>query len=308
MGLPDLYDRFQSDLRRTDEVAENLYEEIHKMPTEDQKRLILIGHSLGGNIVVKTLALCRIANIQIRQMILVGAAISNKDPRISLATSVTVEKDYNIINPEDYWLGIYRITEQRVALGTGIDPSLADGEQLHEIMMNKGASHNAKDYLNFFAENLQNGPSGYMDIIVAQDWMNKELTVIDGKMWWHVLKSCNGWQLQQHNITGHCRILDPDDVRRAYGGRNAMTASFDGVTRQLPSNSEPQIENVTRQVAKPQVKKGIFVQQDYYNADTRTMGGNVWWDELDSEQGWRLQKNSLSGHCRILDPDGVRKA
>ncbi len=39
-----------------------------------------------------------------------------------------------------------------------------------------------------------------------------------------------------------------------------------------------------------------------------TMGGHVFWDDLAKVKGWRLQKNMVTGHCRILDPDDVRRA
>lgn len=39
-----------------------------------------------------------------------------------------------------------------------------------------------------------------------------------------------------------------------------------------------------------------------------TMGGHVFWSDLAKVKGWRLQKNMFTGHCRILDPDDVRRA
>lgn len=44
------------------------------------------------------------------------------------------------------------------------------------------------------------------------------------------------------------------------------------------------------------------------NIEMGTMGGEVFWDDLASYQGWRVQKNSIFGNCRILDPNNVRKA
>lgn len=38
-----------------------------------------------------------------------------------------------------------------------------------------------------------------------------------------------------------------------------------------------------------------------------TMGGEIWWNDLDENNGWRLQQNTLLGHCRILDPDNWRR-
>ncbi|WP_338753713.1 helix-turn-helix transcriptional regulator [Bacillus sp. FJAT-52991] len=38
----------------------------------------------------------------------------------------------------------------------------------------------------------------------------------------------------------------------------------------------------------------------------KTMGGRVWWREVELNQGIRLQQNVISGHFRILDDDDYR--
>jgi hypothetical protein len=48
-----------------------------------------------------------------------------------------------------------------------------------------------------------------------------------------------------------------------------------------------------------------------YNIVTGTRGGPVWWKDLASHKGWRLQQNRFwlfSGNCRLLDPYDDRKA
>ena len=44
------------------------------------------------------------------------------------------------------------------------------------------------------------------------------------------------------------------------------------------------------------------------NIETSTAGGKVFWDTLASYEGWKLQRNKLTHHCRILDPNDIRKA
>jgi hypothetical protein len=44
------------------------------------------------------------------------------------------------------------------------------------------------------------------------------------------------------------------------------------------------------------------------NVPTSTMGGHVFWTEIAFVSGWRLQKNSIFGNCRILDPNNIRRA
>lgn len=44
------------------------------------------------------------------------------------------------------------------------------------------------------------------------------------------------------------------------------------------------------------------------NIDFPTNGGPVFWNDLASYQGWRLQKNWITGHCRVLDSQNIRRA
>ncbi|MDH4619248.1 hypothetical protein [Brevibacillus sp. AY1] len=43
------------------------------------------------------------------------------------------------------------------------------------------------------------------------------------------------------------------------------------------------------------------------NLPTKTLGGSFFWDTLDRKNGWQLQKNLITEHYRILDPENVRK-
>lgn len=47
---------------------------------------------------------------------------------------------------------------------------------------------------------------------------NIELPTLGGLIFWNDLAESNGWRVQQNIITGHCRVLDPDNVRHAWGG------------------------------------------------------------------------------------------
>ena len=43
------------------------------------------------------------------------------------------------------------------------------------------------------------------------------------------------------------------------------------------------------------------------NIETSTMGGHLFWNTLANVDGWKIQKNSVFGNCRILDPNNMRK-
>ncbi len=43
------------------------------------------------------------------------------------------------------------------------------------------------------------------------------------------------------------------------------------------------------------------------NVETKTLGGAVFWEDLANVDGWRVQRNSVFGNCRIIDPENVRR-
>lgn len=48
---------------------------------------------------------------------------------------------------------------------------------------------------------------------------------------WLTLAEWKGWCLQQNGFTKHCRILDPDDIRRAWGTKTAMFDALDQIVK-----------------------------------------------------------------------------
>lgn len=55
---------------------------------------------------------------------------------------------------------------------------------------------------------------------------NINFPTMGGQVFWNTLKDVNGWRIQQNTITQHYRILDPNNVRRAWGGIDAMEKIF----------------------------------------------------------------------------------
>lgn len=282
-----------------DRFASELVQRIAELPEQEQSRLILTGHSLGARIVIKTAAQCRERGIKLRQLILAGAAIDNDDPAIASAISASQTTVLNLINPEDYALALYRTAQKKYALGTGYlydqDPKI-----FREVVLENTKSHFSYDYFGRLLEGLTEfGTLDYDGIIVPQGSYQYKFLTTGGVLHdYKVLDSCRGWQLQQHRLDGHCRIIDPQKIRRASGLRQQMSYAFDKVRTQLDRKAdEAEIPPLS-----------IEVPQDSENMPQPTMGGYVWWRELDSESGWRLQQNVIDRHCRILDPSSIRRA
>ncbi len=56
---------------------------------------------------------------------------------------------------------------------------------------------------------------------------NLALPTFGGLQFWSDVDLRDGWRVQQHAITGHHRLIDADDVRRAWGSRAACAAELD---------------------------------------------------------------------------------
>ena len=69
--------------------------------------------------------------------------------------------------------------------------------------------------------------------MVPQDFPGVEGHVMDSMVWWDVLDSSSGWKLEKNKVTGHCRIIDPDKLRTAWGRESEMRTAFEKVKQQL---------------------------------------------------------------------------
>jgi hypothetical protein len=56
---------------------------------------------------------------------------------------------------------------------------------------------------------------------------NLPLKVMDAGVMWNTLMQSNGWKLEQNEFTRHCRIIDPNGIKRAWGNQNGMLKAFD---------------------------------------------------------------------------------
>ena len=52
----------------------------------------------------------------------------------------------------------------------------------------------------------------------------------------------------------------------------------------------------------------VMVPQDFPGVEGHVMDSEIWWTVLDSSRGWKLEKNKVTGHCRIIDPKKLRTA
>ena len=99
------------------------------------------------------------------------------------------------------------------------------------------ARHHALFYLEALRRVMDGIDLAADQTLVPQDRVNLNLKVMDACVFWQVLDEACGWKLEQNRLTSHCRILNPDKVRVAWGDENVMRQSFAKVRRMLESKS-----------------------------------------------------------------------
>ena len=67
---------------------------------------------------------------------------------------------------------------------------------------------------------------------------NIEMPTLGGEVFWTDIASYNGWRVQKNNVFGNCRILDPDDVRKAWGGERDILHAFTHLVENARSYEE----------------------------------------------------------------------
>ncbi|HOV73781.1 MAG TPA: alpha/beta fold hydrolase [Candidatus Hydrogenedentes bacterium] len=55
---------------------------------------------------------------------------------------------------------------------------------------------------------------------------NLSMPTLGGRFWWADLVVFKGWRVQRNVLTRTCRLLDPDNVRRAWGSKRDVLKSF----------------------------------------------------------------------------------
>lgn len=57
-----------------------------------------------------------------------------------------------------------------------------------------------------------------------------------------------------------------------------------------------------------ELPKEVMVPQDFITIEWPVMDREVWWDIIEEHEGWKLERNKVTGHARILDPKKIRRA
>jgi pimeloyl-ACP methyl ester carboxylesterase len=78
---------------------------------------------------------------------------------------------------------------------------------------------------------LSTNPS--VTLATQQDLLNFEAPTFGGKQVWQDTFVYAGWRIQSNILTGHSRLLDPDDIRMAWGNDDHCKNEFDRLRKDL---------------------------------------------------------------------------
>lgn len=240
-------------VENADREAWRLAFEIATMPEAERRELTIVGHSLGGRMTARILARLAGKDLKIRQAILLAAAIPNDDDdlrRIGDASDLPVMA---VCNPDDLTLRyVYAIAGGGTAAAFGANGTVEPLTNVRECVtptnitkqieingvwakaqpLKDIANHHALFYLEYMRR-LIGGEAPSDETMVPQGLVNIEWPVIDAGFWWDVVEEFDGWKLERNKVSGHCRILDPQKVRTAWGREKDMRASFEKVKAQV---------------------------------------------------------------------------
>lgn len=306
---------WQTALENADKLAEALADELTNRPPQERERIVLVGHSLGGRITAKCLAKLATRDVKLHGAILMAAAIPCGDKSLDVFTQASMTPVVNIVNPNDVTLKYFYGTvggESQTALGASgslrpltnalelvvpkdfIQKNSVPDPLFDNVIVKTFANHHVIYYIEYL-DKLHKGDINPNDLPVAvpQDMLNIKLPVLDAGIWWNTLEICNGWQLQQHILTEHCRILDDTDTRRAWGSLKTLQPAFKKL--------------VLKWVQNPRERTLPF---DPFNPKegTTVLNERVFWNVIQDYQGWELQQHIITGHARIVDPQDKRRA
>lgn len=143
--------RWSQALKDVGTISNMLANRIRSLSSDKRQKLFLIGHSLGGNVVIRTLARLYRQNLFIHSALLLGAAIGNRDENIPLAINATLDQIHSMYNPKDEKLAAYETLERTPALGKSGCGLVYNHTKFHEHSTDNSTTHSSDFYLSQWA-------------------------------------------------------------------------------------------------------------------------------------------------------------
>ncbi len=270
--------------RNTDKTADRLFRELKSMPASQREKLIIVGHSLGGNIGIKLLTRCARAGIRIRRLILLAAAIFN-DTNLSEAMKASEAPIISLVNTDDFALFLFLAWEHKYALGTGA--LLPEHPHFHEIAIPRTYSHSSVDYLYEFLRRSRLEDFRSSTIIVPR---GKYSIVRCSSGAWQTLDFFGDWKLEKNigsTTPDLFRIVFDENIMSG-GSEYEMLICFNKI--------------------KSQIREKTLLRRFLSPKDLPLPNQVSHWLIIKSYKGWNLLEDYWTGYAKICNPDGSKDA
>lgn len=237
-----------------DLAATRLADELAATNAAFRAELTLVGHSLGGRLIARTLARLAERKITVGQAVLLAPAIPMDDADVLKMGAGSSDPVIVLVNPQDVVLKyVYKLAPgvESPSLGTNgmlkpgvniaeyaVPPDITQKTNIEALWgksekVKRLCNHLAAFYFKELEKILAGVPSEDAQVRVVQDHVNLAWKTVDAGIWWDVMDTCGGWKLEKNRVTRHYRILDPSKRRVAWGRERVMRASFEKLKRQL---------------------------------------------------------------------------
>lgn len=220
-----------------------------------RENTILIGHSLGGRIVIECAAALAAQNLKVKQVILIGCAGTVDDAKIAALQKFSSDAVINIFCPDDNMLKLYIGKEKELPLGfTGlkcryprfrqyrmaVDESdvkigkvtVITGDTLEPVR--ETVAHLSVNYL----QTLRDAVAGknkeyYLDYAAVEAIAAKKQSAPDKIPGFRELASFDGWKLEKRSFKCRFRITAPSGRNFFYDDETTAGAVFAEIKRYI---------------------------------------------------------------------------
>ena len=238
-------------------AAETLTAKLISAKTPEQ--ITLIGHSLGGRIILDSIAALAAKKIKVKQVILLGSAVAPDDKTIALLTEVSSEPVINICCPEDNILKLYCQEEKEIPLGfAGIPHPVKNFRQFRMEIPEKSlkigkftvipaetletprqtAAHLAIYYLKTLNTAFSGeSPEYYLDYAALEQLASRGSCNMEKRSGFREIETCDDWKLAKHSGKNLYRITTSAGKMFYYRNEKTAKENFQLLKHRLNSAS-----------------------------------------------------------------------
>ncbi len=241
-------------LAATDPFAIDLAGKIAQNPTEE---VILIGHSLGGRIVLKCVAQLAAKNKQVKQVILLGTAYAITAEDIENCRKVSRLPVINIFCVDDNMLKLFLFKEKNYPLGlAGIPEKTGHFCQYRMFIKNEdlrifnvtiipgkftepfreSIEHLSAYYIRKLEEVISgNAAECYYDLPGMESIAAGNSVVADAIPGFTTIDSCDSWRLEYRSVRKRYRIISPSGRKFCYTSEAHAAENFSRIKKMIPA-------------------------------------------------------------------------